>query len=76
MEFNITLVLMFLGVLFYSQILTELFDMISDNMQIDAVIQHKIILLKQILNEIKTPGVIRREMLRTIRGHSTQVVRM
>lgn len=74
MEFNITLVLMFLGVIFYSQILTELFDMISDNMQQDAVIQHKIILLKQVINEIKTPGIIRREMLRSIRGHSVQVV--
>lgn len=76
MEFNITLVLMFLGVIFYSQILTELFDMISDNMAKQAVAQHKIMLLKQVLAEVESPGFLRREMMRVIKEQSNSGVKI
>lgn len=76
MEFNITLVLMFLGVIFYSQILTELFEMIANSMKKQAVVQHKIMLLKQVLAEIPAPAILRVEMTRIIKLQTLQEVNL
>lgn len=61
-----TLFLMFIGVIFYSSILTELLDLIQQGMDIQAYIQEKNDQLKILVKECKIPNHINRKMMRNI----------
>ena len=66
--------MMFIGVLFYSGILTKILDMITDNMYKQDKAQYKIMLLKQVIQEIPTSETIRREMMRVIKQDTVDQV--
>ena len=57
---------MFIGVIFYSSILTELLSLIQKKIQDQEKIQKKIHLLKEVMLETKVPGKIAKEMERAI----------
>lgn len=65
-EFIMAILLMFTGVIFYSQILTELLDLINRSLRKQDTIQQKLQNLREVKRELKMPDHIEREMVRII----------
>ena len=69
-EFAIAIILMFIGVISYSNILTELLELISSKIALQDRAQAKILLLKEVSTELKIPNSVNREMKRMLEGTS------
>jgi len=64
MEFIVTILLMFIGVVLYSVVLTKVLDFMGLVLEIEEVVQRKVEILKQIAKEVKIPGEIYHEVMR------------
>lgn len=58
---------MFTGVIFYSNILTELLDIINQSIEAQEAIQLKLALLKEVSSKVKLPTKVTREIQRLIK---------
>ena len=65
-EFGLAIFLMFVGVLFYSNILSELLGLINRKLMEREEILSRIFLLRSISKNIKVPNTIMRDMIRVI----------
>jgi len=65
-EFEMAIILMFTGVIFYSRILTELLDIIVSQIMVQEEIQNKIQNLKEVILAVDVPVSIAKEIERRI----------
>ena len=71
-EYATAIVLMFIGVIFYSHILVGLLDTVSKMINNQAVIDKKIFLLKQVTKALKLPGNVYFQMERVIKKYKEE----
>lgn len=65
-EFFVTICLMFIGVIFYSNILTELLNVLEIKLDKKNEIAHKTGLMQQISLQVKIPQTVQRQLKREI----------
>ena len=71
-EFAIAIFLMFTGVLFYSNILSELLELIDRKLRQQERIQSRYHLLRTLKTDVKLPNKIIREIMREITGQEEE----
>ena len=68
-EYATAIVLMFIGVIFYANILVGLLDTVSKIINNQAVIDKKLFLLKQVTKALKLPSDVYFQMERVIKKY-------